>query len=850
MQIRTKIRLGTIATTIFTLLFVAIFVLFAVKVNHAYQKQKIVEKIVESSFQSALLRSDYIKYPSDRSKAQLLSIYESRERLFAENAQLFSSASEKKIFEEIVMLAQNSDDLLRQLFRNVETGAGDIVVQEVNNQLTVKAQSRIAETLRLADLVRQETTGELRSYMFFVVILGLLVAGMVIALQRTGVAVAWAIQVFGDGTRNISAGDFSHRFSMLAQDEIGDLGRAMNAMAEKLRSSYQNLEERVRERTADLEKSNAFLDAIIENIPNMIFLKDAKDLRFVRFNAAGESLLGYPRTDLLGKNDYDFFPKDQADFFTAKDREVLKNGILKDIPEESIQTKLNGERWLHTKKIPINDADGKPQYLLGISEDITEAKRKEAQISAIHEALEKTALVSMTDAQGDIVYANDRFTEISGYSRDELVGRNHRILKSGQQPQSLFDDLWKTVSGGKVWHGEILDRAKDGSFYWTETSIAPILDDHGKPERYISVRFLITEQKNAMREIQKFQEAVDASTDAIAITSPDLAYIYVNPAWEHLTGYAQAEVIGRTPEIILSDKTDPELVRKLLNISSASADQQHAILHSDLFIHRRKDGSEYNAERSVYPIREKGKVAFYVFIHRDISARMRTDLAKSEFISLASHQLRTPLTGIRWALSVLDMKKLTKEQRHIIESAHTAAANMSETIKAMLSISHLEAGDIEPEFEEVDLRTVLENVADVNDLHRKQNGLKLKVECPKNLRIRTDAQLLLEVLDNFLSNAYKYTPKGGNVNLCARREGKDVRIDVADTGYGIPLEEQARVAEKFFRASNVVGKAEPGTGIGLYLAYTVARLIGGSISFVSEEDYGATFTLFLPSSIV
>ena len=122
---------------------------------------------------------------------------------------------------------------------------------------------------------------------------------------------------------------------------------------------------------------SAFLDSIIENMPAMVFVKDAKDLRFERFNRAGEELLGLSRDAMLGKTDYDFFPKDQADFFVQKDREVLERGTLDDIPEEPIQTP-RGTRWLHTRKIPIADADGRAAHLLGISIDITERARSRA----------------------------------------------------------------------------------------------------------------------------------------------------------------------------------------------------------------------------------------------------------------------------------------------------------------------------------------------------------------------------------------------------------------------------------------------------------------------------------------
>jgi len=142
---------------------------------------------------------------------------------------------------------------------------------------------------------------------------------------------------------------------------------------------FNDISERKRAE-GDLRRMNAFLDSIVENIPNMIFLKDARELRFVRFNRAGEDLLGYSREDMLGKSDYDFFPKEQADLFTGRDREVLRGKALVETQEESIQTRHKGARTLHTQKVPILDASGEPEYLLGISEDITERKRAEEQV--------------------------------------------------------------------------------------------------------------------------------------------------------------------------------------------------------------------------------------------------------------------------------------------------------------------------------------------------------------------------------------------------------------------------------------------------------------------------------------
>ena len=154
-------------------------------------------------------------------------------------------------------------------------------------------------------------------------------------------------------------------------------------LVRKLEQKMLELEKEVRTRRETeeaLRQTNAFLDSIVENIPDMIFLKEAGELRFIRFNRAGEELLGYSRDELLGRNDHDFFPKEQADSFTEKDREVLRGKEIADIPEEVLPTRHKGKRIIHTKKVPILDANGNPLYLLGISEDIiTDLKRAEAE---------------------------------------------------------------------------------------------------------------------------------------------------------------------------------------------------------------------------------------------------------------------------------------------------------------------------------------------------------------------------------------------------------------------------------------------------------------------------------------
>ncbi|MBN1828020.1 MAG: PAS domain S-box protein, partial [Deltaproteobacteria bacterium] len=198
----------------------------------------------------------------------------------------------------------------------------------------------------------------------------------------------------------------------------------------RLRGAIIDISERKRQED-ELQRMNAFLDSIVENIPDMVFLKDVRDLRFIRFNRAGEDLLGYSRNDLLGKNDYDFFPKDQADLFTEKDREVLDGKELVDIPEESIQTRNRGMRILHTKKVPILDASGEPTCLLGISEDITERKQAEEELIKTTERLRRS-LASTVHAISMAVEVKDPYTAGHQTRTTDLAGAIAKEMGFGE----------------------------------------------------------------------------------------------------------------------------------------------------------------------------------------------------------------------------------------------------------------------------------------------------------------------------------------------------------------------------------------------------------------------------------
>jgi PAS domain S-box-containing protein len=254
---------------------------------------------------------------------------------------------------------------------------------------------------------------------------------------------------------------------------------------------------------AEISRINAFLDSIVENIPDMLFVKDAETLRFERINRAGEELLGAHRDALLGKTDYELFPREEADFFVAKDREVLSSKKLLDIPEEIIQTK-QGERVLHTKKIPIADEQGGLRYLLGISEDITTRKRAEEALrereEQLHRAVVEAPFPMMIHAEdGEVRLISRAWTDLSGYRLEEIpTVTRWTELAYGQRKELVDQDIERLYGlGERVDEGEYEIKTNRGDSRTWHFSSAPLGTLPDGRRMVISMAMDVTERKQA-----------------------------------------------------------------------------------------------------------------------------------------------------------------------------------------------------------------------------------------------------------------------------------------------------------------------------------------------------------------
>ena len=257
-----------------------------------------------------------------------------------------------------------------------------------------------------------------------------------------------------------------------------------------------------------------YLVTILENIPDMVFIKDAKQLRFVFINRAGEELLGITATELIGRNDYDFFPEDQANFFTRKDREVLESGLVLDIPEEEIITKSRDVRILHTKKVPILDDEGKPVFLLGISEDITHRKQTEEAARLEKERAERylhisRAMIIGLDCKGNISLINHRGCEILGYTEEEIMGKNWFDTILLEADRHAVKAVFQQVISGNTepltyFENEIRDKQGDVRYMAWNNTVQKNAD--GRIIGTLSSGQDITERKQAEEKTRQHQQ--------------------------------------------------------------------------------------------------------------------------------------------------------------------------------------------------------------------------------------------------------------------------------------------------------------------------------------------------------
>jgi len=341
----------------------------------------------------------------------------------------------------------------------------------------------------------------------------------------------------------------------------------------------------------------------------------------------------------------------------------------------------------------------------------------------------------------------------------------------------------------------------------------------------------------------KFQLIIKHFSDGVLVFNKENKLSLINPQAEEFLGVKEKEVIGKSfPEL----KKLP-ILKPLMNFFGYK--KIWGIFKKEIFEESEKG---LVLEISAVPLIEMDtKLGTLVILH-DITREKRVEKLKTEFISLVAHQLRTPLSAIKWALEMTledGAGQMTEEQKHLLETTYQSNERMINLIKDLLDVTKIEEGKYIFSSSLEDLETITQETIDSFQKEIKKKNLKFDFKKPidgKLPKVMVDREKIKLAIGNLIDNAIKYTSLGGEVTVSLKCDKLEIEFKVQDSGAGIPKSQQGRVFSKFFRASNAMQMEPDGTGLGLYLTKNIIEAHRGKIGFQSEEGKGSTFWFTLP----
>jgi len=457
--------------------------------------------------------------------------------------------------------------------------------------------------------------------------------------------------------------------------------------------------------------------------------------------------------------------------------------------------------------------------------------------------------VVIADPQGVIIYANDAVERITGYGRSEMVGKTP-VLWGGQMDDSFYKKFWNTIKiQKKQFNGEVKNKRKNGEIYSASVHVTPVVDDDGVVLFFLGIERDISKEKEVGRIKNQLELATKSAHIGVWVYNVSNDTLVWNDEMHEIYD-VKKKGFDNTLQTWLS-KIHPEDAPSISKQVDDALGKKGKKFDTSFRIVRKNGSVRVVKASAVVSYDANGKPVEMVGVNFDVTKEREVDKAKTEFVSLASHQLRTPLTNIKWNLEILrDEKiKLTKKNvRTYLESTYESAGRMTGLVSALLNVSRLELGTFVVKPEDVDVSSVVAALLGEMDSVIGDKQLKVKTVFPKNLpSFFVDPQIFHIIIENLLSNAVKYTQKKGVVTFSADyKKKRGFLFVVKDTGYGIPENDQKHVFTKLFRASNIKEMDVDGTGLGLYIVKMVVESTGGKIWFESKEGKGSSFCISYP----
>lgn len=466
--------------------------------------------------------------------------------------------------------------------------------------------------------------------------------------------------------------------------------------------------------------------------------------------------------------------------------------------------------------------------------------------------------ISFVSPSGIILEANPAFEKISNYSLEEIVGNSLFDFFEKEKIKKVIED---TLEKGEVEGVEIkffpkgtkkicqlFTKAREdeegqivGFFlgFFDLTKIGKTEEELKKSQKALLNILEDTEEarRKAEEEKDKTLTIITNFTDGLLVFDRENKLSLINPQAKHFLGIKDSELIGKTT-LELRNLSQFKPLIDLIGEKIESIFRKTLSLRENLIL-----------EISTVPLLSEGeKIGNLVILH-DITREKLVEQLKTEFVSLSAHQLRTPLSAIKWILRMIldgDLGSLKEEQKEFLEKAYYSNERMINLINDLLNITRIEEGRFIFEFKEVNLLEVAEQV--IESLRDEIERKKIKFEFQKLTKIpqiKADIEKIKIAIENLIDNAITYTPEGGKVTVILR-SNQEIYFSVKDSGIGIPEDQKERIFTKFFRAKNALKMETEGSGLGLYITKNIIEAHGGKIGFESKEGQGSTFYFTLP----
>ncbi|OGJ47661.1 hypothetical protein A2344_01745 [Candidatus Peregrinibacteria bacterium RIFOXYB12_FULL_41_12] len=597
--------------------------------------------------------------------------------------------------------------------------------------------------------------------------------------------------------------------------------------------------------------------SVIEKITTGVWVADKHD-RIYFVNKGITKIAGIDKKSMVGLNVLKDFGEETLKYFRPiylRAKKTLKKISYDSIPvltPAGVQSYQSG--WI----IPLKK-NGKFDGILCTVKDVTFQEQAKEKFALGKKELEiavdnsKQLIYNYNITKGDIKWSG-AIKEVTGYSKKDFEKMDIKKWSEYIHPMDRYNTLKGLDAAAKNitrYSEEYRFKHKNGSYVYIEDQGIFLKNKDG------SIRMLgtmkdISERKRIEHDLiqsnKKYRELFELSGDGMLIVDANKHEVKeANIAAAGILGYTVSELKGMSCNNIL-DKN-----------SKATCDlmsgenlffQKKPLVTMEI---KKKDGSKIFVEANSTIIVSEGEKIMIVAL-RDITQKKEVDRMKTEFISLVSHQLRTPLSAIRWAGEMLKDKELgslNAEQLDILTDINTLNQKMIDLVNSLLNLSKIESGKITVEKKPVDIPVILQGIVSVFQEKILNKNLKIIISKQKGIKkVTTDPKLLSEIYFNLISNAIKYSNDGGSVTISILEKGNEIISSIKDEGIGIPADEEKKIFERFFRGVRVTRKDTEGIGLGLYITKLIVEALGGKVWLDGKAKKGSTFYFSIPKKII